>query len=83
MKEVRAGAVVPFGDQEKAHSRQWEQPVQRRLAGALVCLAGSEGPVQLKQSEEVGGVRSELSQAVWTVIRVVAFTLRAQRTSLS
>ena len=42
-KEVRAGAVVPFGDQEKAHSRQWEQPVQRRLAGALVCLAGSEG----------------------------------------
>lgn len=47
-KEVRAGAVVPFGDQEKAHSRQWEQPVQRRLAGALVCLAGSEGPSAVK-----------------------------------
>lgn len=39
--------------------------------------------MQLKQSEEVRGVRSELRQAVWTVIRVVAFTPRAQRTSLS
>ena len=39
--------------------------------------------MQLKQSEEVGGVRSELRQAVWTAIRVVAFALRAQRTSLS
>ena len=39
--------------------------------------------MQVKQSEEVGAVRSELRQAVWTVIRVVAFTLRAQGTSLS